>query len=480
MTRQSPSIRHCRYPVNTLHTPEWSGLPIPRRYWAVLGVWMALIVSVLDASIANVALPSIAHDLKTTPADSIAVVSSFQLGALVSLLPLAALGEIVTYRRVFLGGLALFIVASLGCILSHSLFELVLSRAAQGIGAAGIMSVNGALARHIHPHRLLGAALGSNALIVAGFGALGPTIAAAILSWGPWQWLFLINLPIGLIALGIGTRTLPESTKSRRKLDALSIVLNVVGLFLVSSGVDLIAGKHPLLPGLSLLMVGTVLLAFLVRRSLSRSHPLFPIDLLRIRLVRLSAMTSTATFVAQTLPLVSLPFYFQEMLQFSPVKTGLLMTPWAVGVAAAAPLAGWFADRMPVSTLAGSGLLVMTAGLIAMLCLPGDSSAVMIGLRLGICGVGFGFFQAPNNRTLMSSAPIDRAGAAAGLIAISRVTGQISGAMLVALLFRIGGPVGRMAMGLAVLAGAFAALLSFARRGTSPSDDPIMVHRGGG
>ncbi len=412
MTRQSPSIRHCRYPVNTLHTPEWSGLPIPRRYWAVLGVWMALIVSVLDASIANVALPSIAHDLKTTPADSIAVVSSFQLGALVSLLPLAALGEIVTYRRVFLGGLALFIVASLGCILSHSLFELVLSRAAQGIGAAGIMSVNGALARHIHPHRLLGAALGSNALIVAGFGALGPTIAAAILSWGPWQWLFLINLPIGLIALGIGTRTLPESTKSRRKLDALSIVLNVVGLFLVSSGVDLIAGKHPLLPGLSLLMVGT--------------------------------------------------------------------TPWAVGVAAAAPLAGWFADRMPVSTLAGSGLLVMTAGLIAMLCLPGDSSAVMIGLRLGICGVGFGFFQAPNNRALMSSAPIDRAGAAAGLIAISRVTGQISGAMLVALLFRIGGPVGRMAMGLAVLAGAFAAFLSFARRGTSPSDDPIMVHRGGG
>ena len=119
-------------------------------------------------------------------------------------------------------------------------------------------------------------------------------------------------------------------------------------------------------------------------------------------------MTSTATFVAQTLPLVSLPFYFQKILQFSPVKTGLLMTPWPVGVAAAAPLAGWFADRMPVSTLAGSGLLVMTAGLIAMLCLPGDSSAVMIGLRLGICGVGFGFFQAPNNRALMSSAPIDR------------------------------------------------------------------------
>src|SRR5258708_13868146 len=115
------------------------------------------------------------------------------------------------------------------------------------------------------------------------------------------------------------------------------------------------------------------------------------------------------------------------------------MARWRVGVAAAAPLGGWFDDRMPVSTLAGSGLLVMSAGLIAMLCLPGDSSAVMIGLRLGICGVGFGFFQAPNNHALMSSAPIDRAGAASGLIAMSRVTGQISAAMLPALLFRLSG-----------------------------------------
>jgi len=103
--------------------------------------------------------------------------------------------------------------------------------------------------------------------------------------------------------------------------------------------------------------------------------------------------------VAQTLPLVSLPFYFQEILQFSPVKTGLLMAPWPVGVAAGRPARGWFARRMPVSTLAGSGLLVMSAGLIAMLCLPGDSSAVMIGLRLGICGVGFGFFQGTQHPT---------------------------------------------------------------------------------
>ncbi len=439
------------------------GLPTPQRYWAVAGVWLALIVSVLDSSIANIALPSIAHDLGTKPADSIAVVSGFQLGALVSLLPLSALGEIITYRRVFLGGLALFTVASLGCVLSHTLLKLVLSRAIQGVGAAGIMSVNGALARHIYPHRLLGAALGSNALIIAGFSALGPTIAAGILLWGPWQWLFLMNLPVCIIALALGFRSLPDSARARRKLDLVSTILNIVGLSLISSGVDLATGEQPTRIGGLLIAAGVVVVAALVRRSMHQNHPLVPVDLLKIRLARLSAMTSTATFLAQTLTLISLPFYFQEALHLSTVQTGLLMTPWPVGIALAAPAAGWLADRISVSVLSGCGLLVMTGGLTCLLWLSGSEDHSIIGLEMGICGIGFGFFQAPNNRTLMSSAPLERAGAAAGLIAISRTTGQIFGAMLLAILFRLLGQAGRVPIGLSALFAATAALISFAR-----------------
>ena len=440
------------------------GLPVPQRYCAIAGVWLALIVSVLDNSIANIALPSISHDLGTRPADSIAIVSAFQLGAVIALLPLAALGEIITYRRVFLGGLCLFTVASLGCVLSHDLRELVSSRAIQGVGAAGIMSVNGALARHIYPPRLLGAALGSNALIIAGFGALGPTIASAILIWRPWQWLFAINLPIGAIALAMGMRSLPYSAKANRKLDVISTLLNIVAFAMLVSGVDLITREPTAWRGRVAMVVGVFAAVLLVRRSSTQPQPLVPIDLLRIRLARLSAMTSTATFIAQTLTLVSLPFYFQTELNFSMVQTGLLMTPWPVGVAVAAPVAGWLADRIAVPLLSGCGLILMALGLFSLIWLSPNENTLLIGIQMAICGVGFGFFQAPNNRALMSSTPMQRAGAAAGLIALSRVTGQIVGAMLVAVIFRMFGQSGHAALSIAAALALSASALSFARR----------------
>ena len=276
------------------------GLPAPRRYLALAGVWLALIVSILDSSIANVALPTIARDLRTAPADSIAIVSAFQLGVVISLLPMSALGEIITYRRVFIGGLCIFALASLGCVTSHDLTELVVARAIQGIGGAGIMSVNGALARFMYPPRLLGAALGANALIIAAFGALGPTIASIMLALGPWQWLFAINLPVGALALALAWRTLPESPKANRQLDVLSIVLNVIAFAMLLSGVDMVTRNPSRLRGSAVLIGGVIAAAVLVNRCLSQSRPLVPIDLLRVRLVRLAALTSVSTFTAQT------------------------------------------------------------------------------------------------------------------------------------------------------------------------------------
>jgi DHA2 family multidrug resistance protein-like MFS transporter len=441
-----------------------TGLPIPQRYWAVAGVWLALIVSVLDNSIANIALPSIARDLGARPVDAIAIVGAFQLGAVISLLPMAALGEILEYRRVFLSGLAVFTLASLICALAHDLPTLVAGRVIQGIGAAGIMSVNGALARFIYPYRLLGAALGSNALIIAAFSAMGPTIASAILQWASWQWLFAINLPIGAVALAMGLRTLPHSPKSPRQLDIVGTVLNVAALALLSVGVDLLTASSNTARAASLVGAGCVAAFALVHRSVRQVQPLVPLDLLKIPVVRLSALTSMTTFAAQTLSLVSLPFHFQDGLHLTTVQTGLLMTPWPVGVAVAAPVAGWLADRLPVAILGGCGLLVMFLALASMWLLPDPANHLMIGVCLGATGVGFGFFQAPNNRTLMSSTPLHRSGAAAGLIALSRVTGQMCGTLLLAGVFRVLGQSGTAPLGISAILAAIAAALSFARR----------------
>src|ERR1700677_4138420 len=192
-------------PKGTL-MPDFQGMPIPARYWSALAIWLALTMAVLDGAIANVALPTIARELSAAPAYSVWVVNGYQLAIVVSLLPLAALGEEIGYRRVFLGGVIAFTAASAGCALSHSLSALIATRVIQGLGAAGIMSVNGALLRYTYPSNLLGRGVGLNALVVSAAAAFGPTVASGILAVGPWQWLFAINVPIGFGAIWVGNR----------------------------------------------------------------------------------------------------------------------------------------------------------------------------------------------------------------------------------------------------------------------------------
>lgn len=454
----APTEAHCRD-----HPAETSPPSNATRGWAQVGIWLALAVSVLDSSIANVALPSIAHDLGTSPSASIAIVTAFQMGAIAVLLPLATLGDVFTYRRIFLAGLALFTLSSLGCALSPTLPILVLTRALQGVGAAGIMSVNGALARLIFPSHRLGAALGSNALVVAIFGALGPTIASGILVIARWPWLFAINVPIGLLALIIGRRTLPVTPMSKHPLDIRSVIYNILACLMLAGGVELIIRGAANSLTVSLLCGGTLAAGLLIGRSARFANPLFPLDLLTVRMARLSSMTSIATFCAQTMTLVYLPFYLQSALALGLPQIGLLMTAWPLGVALAAPLAGWWADRMAVATIGGVGLLVMGTALLGVRFVALRGETTEIGALLGICGIGFGFFQAPNNRAIMSSAPVRRSGAAAGLIAMSRVGGQILGALSVALFLRQHGLSTSFVLISAAVLSLVAAALSFSR-----------------
>src|SRR6185369_6632092 len=191
---------------SSVGTPIPDGLPVPRRYWAIAATVLATSMSVLDSSIANVALPSIARDFHASKAASIWVINAYQIATLAALLPLASLGEIVGYRRVSQAGLMVFTLASLGCAFATSLPALSIARVIQGLGAAGIMSVNSALVRFTYPQALLGRAIGINAFAVAVSAAIGPTIAAAVLAVAQWRWLFGINVPIGLITFTIALR----------------------------------------------------------------------------------------------------------------------------------------------------------------------------------------------------------------------------------------------------------------------------------
>ncbi len=214
------------------------GLPPLRRRLAFGTIAMALFVAVLDGTVANVALPPITQDLRVSPVEAIWVVNGYQLAVTVLLLPLARLGEIVGYRRVYLSGLGLFTLASLVCALSRSLDMLIAARVLQGMGAAGIMSVNIALVRFIFPASKLGRAVGRVAIVVGVSSAAGPSLAGAILSVASWQALFLVNVPIGLLALAAGSRTLPDTPTSDRPFDIVSALLSAATFGMVISGVN--------------------------------------------------------------------------------------------------------------------------------------------------------------------------------------------------------------------------------------------------
>jgi MFS transporter, DHA2 family, multidrug resistance protein len=413
------------------------GLPVPRRYWSMLAIAFAIAMSVLDSTIANVALPTIGRDLGASPAASIWVINAYQLTIVVLLLPLAALGEIAGYRRVSLTGLALFTLGSLACAFAPTLLTLSLARAAQGTGAAAIMSVSPALLRFTYPQSQLGRAVGIVALVVAASAALGPTIAAAVLSVAHWRWLFGINIPLGGLALAIGWRTLPLTEAAARAFDYRGALLYSGACALLLGGLQSLA-LHSTTPAAAVQMLsGTVLAVLLVRYELPRAAPILPLDLLRIRLFSLSIVTAVCAFMAQAAALVALPFEIQR-LGHSAVQTGLLITPWPLALAVAAPLAGRLADRHGAGALGGLGLLLMAAGLVLLATFSGAGS-LGFAWRMALSGLGFGFFQAPNNRTLLSAAPRARSGAAGGMLSAARLLGQSLGAATVAILFRAHG-----------------------------------------
>jgi DHA2 family multidrug resistance protein-like MFS transporter len=418
--------------------PHQDGLPVPRRYWAILAVWLAMAMSVLDGAIANVALPTIARELNASAASSIWIVNAYQLAITVALLPLASLGDKLGYRRVYLAGLAVFTLGSLGCALSHTLAQLTVARVFQGLGAAGIMSINSALVRFTYPARLLGRGIGLNAVVISISAAVGPTVASAILGVATWEWLFAVNVPIGVLAIVIAARALPRTEGSRRPLDFLSAGLNAVAFGGLLLGAESLV-REGLRPGLIKLAVGAVAALLLVRRELGRPAPMVPIDLLRIPIFGLSIATSIVSFAAQMLAYVALPFYFQGALGRSAVETGFLMTPWPLAVGVAAPIAGRLADRYPAGALGGLGLGVFATGLFLLSQVHPGASDLDIAWRMAVCGLGFGFFQSPNNRAMVSSAPLHRSGAAGGMLATARLLGQTAGAVTTAMFFHLAG-----------------------------------------
>ena len=342
-------------------------------------------------------------------------------------------------------------------------------RALQGVAAAAMMSVNIALIRSIFPPQHLGRGVGLNALVVGVSFAAGPTLASLVLSVAAWPWLFAINLPLALLSLAVAWPALPRGHTAGHALDPLTALLTALCFASLIGALSAATQRQPLVVVAPLAALALGAGALLLRRQAGHPAPMLPVDLLRRPMFALSICTAVASFCAQGLAFVSLPFFFETVLHRDPVQTGFLMAPWAIVVAAMAPIAGRLSDSQAPGLMGGIGLVILSAGMAAMALLPGDASVLRITVGMALCGMGFGLFQSPNLKAIMSAAPPQRAGGASGMVAMARLNGQALGAALVALCFGIAGSQGpTVALGLGAGFAALGACASAARLWVKP------------
>lgn len=409
---------------------------------AILSICLATLMAMIDTGITNTALPTIAREFSTGEATVVWAVTSYLLAMVACTLPMASLGEVYGFRRIFIGGLVIFTLASLLCGLSWSLPTLVASRILQGVGAAGLLSTNLALIRFIFPPQKLGFGLGLNALCMGLGFSLGPTLASCILWFASWHWLFLINVPIGLVSLVMALQSLPQTPFSAYRFDRLAAFFCAIGFAALVLAIGEGAHRQPLAVVIVVLSIALVCISALVYRQRHHPAPFLAFDLFGYRIFALSILAVFFAFIAQGIAFVALPFSFQSILHRSQFETGFLIAPWPAMAAMTSTFTGRLSDRFSPAALVAIGMLFCALGMYALSLLTVNTSTWMIVFCMMLCGCGMGFFNAPNQRIIMFSTPASRSGAAGGIMGIARLLGQSIGSALVAFCLIISSQIG--------------------------------------
>jgi DHA2 family multidrug resistance protein-like MFS transporter len=409
--------------------------PPSRRNRAYAATSIATLMSVLDVSIANVALPTIAHDLHVGPAAIVWVVNAFNLAVTSSLFAAAAYGASIGFTRMYRIGVVVFTIGSILCALGGTFPLLIAARVVQGVGAAMIMAISPAIVRSIFPRAQLVQAFGWNALIVSTAAAAGPTAGGLILTVLPWPWLFAINVPLAFVTIALGVGSLPDSPGTGARHDALSVIASAVGFSALVYGIDGISRNAGVLPIVLEATGGALVFGWFVRRQFTLRTPMIALDLFRIPVFAGAAATSFVAWTAWGIAFVTLPFVLQVDRGVSPLVSGLLLTTLPVGTGISAPLAARLSQRVSVRTIASGGLALFAVGLALYAAFAHDAPSVAL-LGFGaLAGFGFGCFQAPNNGELLGSAPLEKSGSASAVLATMRVGAQTFGGSVVAVVF---------------------------------------------
>jgi DHA2 family multidrug resistance protein-like MFS transporter len=404
----------------------------------MVAIEIAILMATIDTSIVNVALPQLSRDLNSSPSATVWVTTAFLLAVACTVPAASGLADQFGRKRLFIIGLPIFTLASLACALAPTLGLLVTARVAQAIGSAMVFAVAIPLIRRLFPPERLGSMLGINAMAVALGSCAGPALGGVILANLSWPWLFLINVPIGVIGTIVALIFMPHRLPERGDYDLPGALIAAAAIACFLLGIHQLAETASLWIAVLLLAVCAALVILFIRVEKRMTRPIIPIDMFTGRF-SLAVLTAFWSFFGQGVAFVALPFLFQTAYHATPLESALLFTPWPLVIVFVAPLSGRLADRYSTKWLAAIGLIIFTIGLLALALLGSHPPIWQVLVSTGITGLGFAVFQSPNNKDMMSAAPMKYASSAAGILNVNRTLAQSAGSGAVSMALVLAG-----------------------------------------
>jgi EmrB/QacA subfamily drug resistance transporter len=399
------------------------------KWWTLVVVCLAIFMLLLDITVVNVALPDIQTELGASFEDLQWVVDAYALALAALLLASGSIADLLGRRRVFVAGLLLFVCASLLCGLAGSPTMLNVARGLQGIGGAMMFATSLALiAQEFEPHER-GTAFGIWGATTGFAVAVGPLVGGALTEAFGWEWIFLVNVPIGLVGAAITVARVPESERDpSSRIDWAGVLTFSAGLFCLVFA--LIRGNDEgwtSAPIVGLLAVAVLLIALFVAVELRRDQPMLDLHLFRkpaFTGAQIVAFTLHASMFSMFLYIV---LYMQNVLGYSPLETGVRFLPISLLSFLAAPIAGKLAERLPVRAFLGAGLVCVGVGLLLMSGIdPSDDWTTLLAGFI-VAGVGIGFINPPLATAAIGVVEPRRAGAASGINSTFRQVGTAVG-----------------------------------------------------
>ncbi|BDH79327.1 MFS transporter [Methanothermobacter tenebrarum] len=398
-----------------------------RRYFILATIMLASIMGPIDASIVNTILPTIAQYFKVEVALVQWVPMIYLLTISSLLLFYGRLGDIFGYKKVYVMGLAGFIISSLLCGISPNIYFLIAFRALQGIFAAMMMAVPFAIITASFPPMERGKALGINAISISAGLALGPSIGGFITALLNWRFTFFINIPIGVLGLLLAWRIIPEFKGQKARVDIPGAITVFISLFLFLLFVNR-AQLHGLdYQNMIILLVSTILGIIFFMLEVGNEEPLLNLNLFKNMTFSFANLSALLNFMSQYVMVFVTPFYLQRVMECPPDKVGLLMTAFPLATLIVAPISGWLSDKIGTRILACVGAAICALSLSLMAQLPISATHFDVAWRLALFGIGTGIFQSPNNSAVMGSVPKPFLGTASGILATMRNVGMVLG-----------------------------------------------------